>query len=69
MPGIVVAEQLSTGALVEVAPDMRSIRWPLSIMYPNRQHLAPQVRAFIDWVTRIVASSASDWLHPTANEQ
>ena len=69
VPGLVVAEQLSTGALIEVVPDMRSIRWPLSIMYPNRQHLAPQVRAFIDWVTGMVAASTSEWLHPTANEQ
>lgn len=62
VPGLVVAEHLSTGALVEVVPAMRAIRWPLSIMYPNRQHLAPQVRAFIDWVTTIVSSSYGQWL-------
>jgi len=69
VPALVVAEQLSTGALVEVVPDMRSVKWPLSIMYPSRQHLAPQVRAFIDWVTGMVAASASEWLHPTAGEK
>ena len=64
VPGLVVAEHLSSGALVEVVPEVRSIRWPLSIMYPNRQHLAPQVRAFIDWVTKTVSMSSSEWLHP-----
>ncbi|WP_334186157.1 hypothetical protein [Novosphingobium sp.] len=39
----------------------------LSIMYPNRQHLAPQARAFIDWVSGMVAASASEWLHPVAD--
>ncbi|KZC80141.1 transcriptional regulator [Sphingobium yanoikuyae] len=69
VPGLVVADHLSTGSLVEVVPEMRSIRWPLSIMYPNRQHLAPQVRAFIDWVTEMVTASASEWLYPTADRQ
>ena len=69
VPGLVVVERLSTGALVEVVPDMRSIPCPLSIIYPNRQHLAPQVRAFIDWITGVVAASSSEWLYPTANER
>lgn len=66
VPGLVVAEQLASRALVEVVPEMRSIRWPLSIMYPNRQYLAPQVRAFIDWMVCLVATAAGEWLHPTA---
>lgn len=66
VPGLVVAEQLANGTLVEVVPEMRAIRWPLSIMYPNRQHLAPQVRAFIDWMTDLVAAAAGEWLHPAA---
>lgn len=65
VPGLVVAEHLVSGALVEVVPDMKTIRWPLSIMYPNRQHLAPQVRAFIDWVAGVVSDAAGEWLHPT----
>lgn len=66
VPGLVVAEHLTRGALVEVVPEMRAIRWPLSVMYPNRQHLAPQVRAFIDWVSGIVADAAGEWLIPAA---
>ena len=64
VPGLVVAEHLASGALVEMVPDMKTIRWPLSIMYPNRQHLAPQVRAFIDWVIGVVSDAAGEWLHP-----
>lgn len=62
VPGIVVAEHLASGALVEVLPSMRTIVRPVSIMYPNRQHLAPQVRAFIDWASAIVTASPSEWL-------
>lgn len=64
VPGLVVAEHLSSGRLREVVPAMRAIRWPLSLMYPNRQHLAPQVRAFMDWVAGVVEASAGEWLHP-----
>lgn len=63
VPGLVVAEHLSSGRLREVVPAMRAIRWPLSLMYPNRQHLAPQVRAFMEWVAGVVEASAGEWLH------
>lgn len=66
VPGLVVAEHLSSGRLQEVVPAMRAILRPLSIMYPNRQHLAPQVRAFIDWLAGVVATSAGEWLHPVS---
>ncbi|GAA3698795.1 putative multidrug efflux transcriptional regulator CeoR [Sphingomonas cynarae] len=69
VPGLVVAEHLASGKLVEVIHAMRTILWPLSIMYPNRQHLAPQVRVFIDWVTNVVASSESEWLRPGKAKQ
>ena len=68
VPGLVVAEHLASGRLVEVVPAMRTILWPLSIMYPNRQHLAPQVRVFIDWVADVVASSAGEWLRPVGGK-
>jgi LysR family transcriptional regulator for bpeEF and oprC len=64
VPGLVVADHLASGALVEVVPAMRAVSWPLSLMYPNRQHLAPQVRVFVDWVVGIVADSGGEWLSP-----
>lgn len=48
-----VAGQLETGRLVEILPHIKTVRRPVSIMYPNRQYLAPQVRAFIDWIGAI----------------
>lgn len=64
VPGMVVADHLASGALVEVVPAMRAVLWPLSLMYPNRQHLAPQVRVFVDWVVGVVADSVGEWLSP-----
>ena len=63
-PGLVVAEHLSSGKLMEVLPAMRAILRPVSIMYPNRHHLASQVRAFIDWIGSIIVVSTSEWLQP-----
>jgi LysR family transcriptional regulator for bpeEF and oprC len=48
-----VAEHLVTGRLVEVLPKAKTIPRPVSIMYPNRQYLAAQVRVFIDWISAI----------------
>ena len=54
-PRLGVQEHLGSGRLVEVLPGLETLPRPVSIMYPNRQHLAPQVRTFIDWVTGIFA--------------
>jgi len=48
-----VAEQLENGQLVEILPQIQTVRRAVSVMYPNRQYLAPQVRAFIDWISAI----------------
>ncbi|WP_213979411.1 LysR substrate-binding domain-containing protein [Sphingomonas sp. dw_22] len=48
-----VADHLETGRLVEILPHLKSVRRSVSVMYPNRQYLAPQVRAFIDWISTI----------------
>jgi LysR family transcriptional regulator for bpeEF and oprC len=54
-PRLGVREHLESGRLVKILPDLETLPRLVSIMYPNRQHLAPQVRAFIDWVTGIFA--------------
>lgn len=63
-PGACMAEHLASGALVEVLPKARAIRRPLSIMYPARRHLAPQVRAFIEWAETVMADHHSAWIAP-----
>ncbi|WP_421732080.1 LysR substrate-binding domain-containing protein [Brevundimonas sp.] len=45
-----VADHLETGRLVQVLPELQAFRRPVSIMYPNRQYLPAQVRAFIEWI-------------------
>ncbi len=62
VPGILVSEELSQGKLVEVLQEVSNIEFPLSIMYPNRQYLAPQVRTFIDWMIQTVESKKGLWI-------
>jgi LysR family transcriptional regulator for bpeEF and oprC len=63
--GASVADHLATGRLVEVLPHMQTVTRPLSILYPNRRHLAPQVRVFIAWITSIFGSSDGRWVQRT----
>ncbi|MET0219807.1 MAG: LysR family transcriptional regulator [Tardiphaga sp.] len=51
--GVGVAAHLASGQLVEILPDIQTVQRPVSIMYPNRQHMASQVRVFIDWIGEI----------------
>jgi LysR family transcriptional regulator for bpeEF and oprC len=60
--GVTVEEHLAAGELVEILPDVRPNSRPISILYPSKAHLAPQVRAFIEWVSDAFARSASRWL-------
>lgn len=43
------AEDLRAGTLVEVLPSTPPTPTPLSALYPQRQHLAPRLRVFLDW--------------------
>ena len=49
-----VAGHLETGRLVEVLPNVKTVQRHVSLMYPNRQHLASQVRVFIDCISAIL---------------
>lgn len=60
--GIAVQEELASGELVEVLPRSFRSGLPVSILYPARQHLPSQVRAFVDWCVEVFASTASQWL-------
>src|SRR5262245_7303883 len=41
------------GALVEVLPKHRAPAMPVSLLYAHRRHLAPRVRAMLDWLTSV----------------
>lgn len=49
-PGITVDTFLASGELVEVLSAYRPARRKVSVLYPTRTHLAPQVHAFADWL-------------------
>ncbi|EIS7448921.1 LysR family transcriptional regulator [Citrobacter sp. FDAARGOS_156] len=46
----VLAPYLESGQLVEVLGDYAGEAKPVSVLYPDRRHLAPRVRVFIDWL-------------------
>ncbi|WP_321953794.1 LysR family transcriptional regulator [Paraburkholderia bannensis] len=46
---------LDTGHLVEVLPNVAPVPKPVSVMYPNRDHLPGKVRVFIDWISELAA--------------
>lgn len=44
------AEDLASGALVEVHADYPPTPTPVSILLPSNRQLSPRVRAFVDWL-------------------
>ena len=61
-PGIAVAEHLESRGLVEILKPYRPAPRPVSLLYPSRTHLAPQVQAFIEWLQERFPLLHSDWL-------
>lgn len=44
------AEDLASGALVEILADFPPTRTPISILYAGNRQLSPRVRLFVDWL-------------------
>lgn len=61
-PGIAVAEHLDTGDLVEILKRYRPAPRPVTLLYPSRTHLAPQVQVFIEWLQDRFPQLHSEWL-------
>jgi DNA-binding transcriptional LysR family regulator len=49
-PTFLVGEDLAAGRLVELMPEYRSPELGIYAVYPTRKHVAPKVRAFIDFL-------------------
>jgi DNA-binding transcriptional LysR family regulator len=47
------AEDLASGALVEVLPDHPPTPTPLSALYPHNPHPAPRLRVFLDYLVGV----------------
>jgi len=63
-PGIALDRFLADGTLVEVLRPYRPRPRPVSLLYPSRSHLAPQVEAFVEWVRQRFAQLYGRWLEP-----
>lgn len=61
-PGMAVDEHLATGALKEILVTIRPQPRPVSVLYPSRTHLAPQVQAFVDWIREEFSLLNGTWL-------
>ena len=65
-PGIALERYLAEGSLVEVLENYRPRPRPVSVLYPSRTHLVPQVQAFVDWVSQRFAPLYPVWLEKIA---
>lgn len=60
--GITLDRFLADGTLVEVLRNYRPHPRPVSVLYPSRSHLAPQVEVFVDWVREQFPRLYGRWL-------
>ncbi|WP_175651875.1 LysR family transcriptional regulator [Pseudomonas sp. Marseille-P9899] len=58
-PSFMIGEDLRRGDLVELLPEFRSVELGIYAVYPTRKHLAPKVRAMINFL--VEQFSAVDW--------
>jgi LysR family transcriptional regulator, regulator for bpeEF and oprC len=56
-PKFMLAPYLGTGQLVEVLPASRPRPTPIAAVYPRNRHLAPKVRAFVEWISELFEDS------------
>ena len=45
-----MGEDIEAGALVRLMPEYRSVELGIYAIYPSRKHLAPKVRAMVDFL-------------------
>lgn len=55
-PDFLVGTDLVAGTLVELMPEYRALELGIYALYPTRKHVAPKVRALIDFLTRQFAA-------------
>ena len=61
-PGIALERFLSDGTLVEILRPYRPRPRPVSVLYPSRSHVAPQVEAFVEWIREVFPKLYGRWL-------
>ena len=60
-PTFLVGDDLAAGTLVELMPEFRSIELGIYAIYPTRKHVAPKVRALVDFLARHFEQTRSAW--------
>lgn len=50
IPAYDVRPHIAAGELVEVMPSHRAAPMPMTLLYPNRQHLSRRLQVFADWL-------------------
>ncbi|WP_119681446.1 LysR family transcriptional regulator [Indioceanicola profundi] len=53
VPRYHLSDDLASGQLVEILPDLRPNPSPVCTLYPRDRQLSPRVRVFLDWLGRI----------------
>ncbi|MGB3127055.1 MAG: LysR family transcriptional regulator [Pseudomonas sp.] len=62
--GISVSHYLESGDLVEILAPYRPAPRPVTLLYPSRTHIAPQVQAFTQWLLTRFPQLHAAWLAP-----
>ncbi len=60
VPRYRVAQELETGALVEVLADHPPTSTPVYLLYPEGRQLSPRVRIFIEWASTTIAAGLAN---------
>ncbi len=60
-PTFLIGEDLAAGTLVELMPEFRSVELGIYAVYPTRKHVAPKVRALIDFLAEQLAPERCGW--------
>ena len=60
-PSFLIGQDLAAGTLVELMPQYRSVELGIYAVYPTRRHVAPKVRALIDFLAEQLAPGRCGW--------
>ncbi|MGB8856700.1 MAG: LysR family transcriptional regulator [Burkholderiales bacterium] len=60
-PSFLVGEDLKNGTLIELMPSFHSIELGIYAVYPTRKHVAPKLRALIDFLSAHFSQARTNW--------
>ena len=69
MPAFIVKEAMERGTLELVLADWLPEPSPLYVVYPQSRHLSRRVRAFVDWLSALIADHDGIQLRSTLRQQ